>query len=277
MRALDPEVMDAMWAAAEPRLPRGDDDHPLGCHNPRIADRVCFEGIVVRLVTGCSWVTAERLLGGAVSDTTLRARRDEWVDAGVFDALAAEALAAYDRVVGLDLSDASVDGSIHKAPCGGEGTGKSPVDRGKSGWKWSLLCDRAGIPVSWAIDGANRHDVVLFEPTVAAAQGLVADVETLHLDRGYDNGTVKACAAAHGIDDVVCAKKRKPGAAASKTTAPLGLRWAIERTNSWLSNFGQLRRNTDRRPRHRLAQFALAVALLLTAKLINWRNRWSPT
>ena len=189
---------------------------------------VCFEGIVVRLVTGCSWVTAERLLGGAVSDTTLRARRDEWVDAAVFDALAAEALAAYDRVVGLDLSDASVDGSIHKAPCGGEGTGKSPVDRGKSGWKWSLLCDRAGIPVSWAIDGANRHDVVLFEPTVAAAQGLVADVETLHLDRGYDNATVKACAAAHGIDDVVCAKKRKPGAAASKTTAPLGLRWAIE-------------------------------------------------
>ena len=277
MRALDPEVMDAMWAAAGPRLPRREEGHPLGCHNPRIADRVCFEGIVIRLVTGCSWVTAERLLGHRVSDTTLRARRDEWVDAGVFDALADEALGAYDRIVGLDLSDASVDGSIHKAPCGGDGTGKSPVDRGKSGWKWSLLCDRGGIPVSWAIDGANRHDVTLFEPTVATAGDLLADVETLHLDRGYDNGAVKACAAAHGIDDVVCAKKRKPGAAASKTAAPLGLRWAIERTNSWLSNFGQLRRNTDRRPRHRLAQLALAIALLLTAKLIDWRNRWSPT
>ena len=104
----------------------------------------------------------------------------------------------------------------------------------------------------------------------------LADVETLHLDRGYDYGAVKACAANHGIDDVVCAKRRKPGAAASKTTVPLGLRWAIERTNSWLSNFGQLRRNTDRRPRHRLAQLALAIALLLTAKLIDWRNRWSP-
>ena len=79
-----------------------------------------------------------------------------------------------------------------------------------------------------------------------------------------------------GIDDVVCAKRRKRGAAAAKTTVPLGLRWAIERTNSWLSNFGQLRRNTDRRPRHRLAQLALAIALLLTAKLIDWRNRWSP-
>ena len=62
MRALDPEVMDAMWAAAEPLLPVRGDDHPLGCHNPRIADRVCFEGILIRLVTGCSWVTAERLM-----------------------------------------------------------------------------------------------------------------------------------------------------------------------------------------------------------------------
>ena len=63
MRALEPEVLDAMWAAAEPLLPAGGGDHPLGCHRPRISDRLCFEGIVIRLVTGCSWVTAERLLG----------------------------------------------------------------------------------------------------------------------------------------------------------------------------------------------------------------------
>ena len=71
-------------------------------------------------MTGCSWVTAERLLGGVVSDTTLRARRDEWIAAGVFAELEAEAVAGYDRVVGLDLSETSVDGSMHKAPCGGD-------------------------------------------------------------------------------------------------------------------------------------------------------------
>ena len=32
-----------------------------------------------------------------VSDTTLRARRDEWIDAGVFEKLKDEALAAFDR------------------------------------------------------------------------------------------------------------------------------------------------------------------------------------
>ena len=230
MRALDPEVMDAMWAAGEPLLPVSGDDHPLGCHNPRIADRVCFEGILIRLVTGCSWVTAERLIAHQASDTTLRARRDEWVDAGVFDALADEALRAYDRIVGLDLSEAAVDGSMHKAPCGGDGTGKSPVDRGKSGWKWSLLCDRAGIPVSWVADAANRNDVVLFEPTVAAAGALAADVETLHLDRGYDYGAVTTTASYHGIRRC---PPRDANAKPSRAQSRRGLRSAIERTNSW--------------------------------------------
>ncbi len=121
MRALDPEVVDAVWAAVEPLLPtRPADGHPLGCHRRRVPDRVCFEGILVRLVTGCAWVDVERLLANRVSDTTLRERRDEWIAAGVFDRLAAEAVAAYDRVIGLDFEDCTVDGSQHKAPTGGE-------------------------------------------------------------------------------------------------------------------------------------------------------------
>ena len=279
MRALETEVVDAVWAAVERLLPTPPSDgHPLGCHRARVPDRVCFEGVLIRLVTGCAWVDVERLLGGAVSDTTLRGRRDEWVAAGVFEALANEALAAYDRIVGLDFSECSVDGSQHKAPVGGEGTGPSPTDRGKRGWKWSLFADRHGIPVGWATDGANRHDTILLEPTLVAAanRGLLAETETLHLDRGYDNGVVRRLIAAMSIDDLVCAKRRPAGTATGNKLVPLGMRWPIERTNSWLSNFGQLRRNTDRKINHRLAQLALAVTLLLTAKLIDWRNRWSP-
>lgn len=279
MRALDPEVVDAVFEASESLLPRRAETHPLGCHRRRIPDRICFRGMLIRLVVGCSWEDTERLLDGAVSDTTLRARRDEWIDAGVFDDLEAEALAAYDRIVGLDLSDAAVDGSQHKAPCGGEGTGPNPTDRGKRGIKWSLLTDRAGYPIASVIDGANRHDTVLFGPTMmcAAERGLIEDIDTLHLDRGYDNGPVRELCEKLGIDDLVCAKKRPPGTAkGTKKRVPLGLRWPVERTNSWLSNFGQLRRNTDRQPRHRRAQIAFAIVLLATAKLIDWRDRWSP-
>ena len=233
MRALESEVADAVWVAVEALLPSRADAHPLGCHSPPIPDRVCFMGILIGLVTGCSWVTAERLLGGQVSDTALRARRDEWVAAGVFDALAAEALEAYDRIVGLDLSDAAVDGSQHKAPCGGPGTGPNPTDRDKRGRKWSLLCDRAGIPVRWATDGANRHDRTLFSPTVVAVEdrGPLADAQTLHLDRGYDSATTRRACTDAGTDDVICARRRPHGAATHKTTTPSRPRWPVEHTN----------------------------------------------
>jgi Transposase DDE domain len=88
-------------------------------------------------------------------------------------------------------------------------------------------------------------------------------------DRGYDNRNVRHLVAAVGITDLVCSRLRPRGTATTKKLVPLGMRWPIERTNSWLSNFGQLRRNTDRRATHRLAQIALAIVLLFTAKLID--------
>jgi transposase len=276
MLALNPRVVDAVWAAAEPLLPRRlPDEHPLGCHRPRIPDRKCFEGILHRLVTGCSWDVAGRLGGGG--ETTLRRRRDEWVAAGVFNRLEQEALAAYDRIIGLDLSDVALDGSQHKAPMGGEGTGPNPTDRGKSGWKWSLLTDRGGIPVGWAIDGAHRHDVMLVAPTLAAVatRGLLGEIGTLHLDRGYDCARVQTDCAERNLGDVVCAKRRRPGHGHVKRSVPLGMRWPVERTNSWLSNFGQLRRNTDRFTCQRLAQLALAIVLIVTVKLVKWADRWN--
>ncbi|MDP3983711.1 MAG: hypothetical protein Q8Q52_01730 [Acidimicrobiia bacterium] len=49
----------------------------------------------------------------------------------------------------------------------------------------------------------------------------------------------------------------------------------MEHTNSWLSDFGQLRRNTDRFIAQRLEQIALAVTLILTVKLVKWAKRWN--
>ena len=276
MLALDPRVVNAVWSAIEAHLPpRPPDTHPLGCHRPRIPDRDCFQGILVRLVTGCSWDVAARL--SSASETTLRNRRTQWLTAGVFDKLVKEALAAYDRIIGLDLSEVAVDGSLHKAPCGGEGTGPNPTDRAKIGWKWSVATDLFGIPIGWVIDGANRNDSILLKPTLQAVadRGLLRDVETLHLDRGYDSFLTTARCQALGLTDVICAKKRRKGKAKIKKPLTLGLRWPVERTNSWLSNFGQLRRNTDRFTAQRLGQIALAVTLILTIKLVKWAKRWS--
>ena len=157
MRALEREVVDAVYAAIEPLLPEPP-VHPLGCHRPRVPDRLVFWGILIRLTTGASWVDIEAILEHRVSDTRCEPVAMSGSLRGCFHQLRAEALAAFDRIIGLDLSEVAVDGSLHKAPYGGEGTGPNPCDLGKCGWKWSLGVERHKIPLGWAIEGANRND-----------------------------------------------------------------------------------------------------------------------
>jgi len=130
---VDPEVVDAVWAGCEPLLPTLVDTHPLGCHRPRAQDRDCFEVILVRLATGCSWEDAERLCARKVSDTTVRARRDEWIAAGVFDKLCTEALAGYE-IIGLDLSDVASTGRSTRVLVGAREPGRTqPTEASSAG------------------------------------------------------------------------------------------------------------------------------------------------
>ncbi len=273
MRALERDVQDAVWHAIEGLLP-DPPDHPLGCHRPHISNRLCFCGILIRLTTGSSWRDIESILDHKVSDPTLRTRRDEWIAAGVFDELCREAIHSFDKIIGLDLTEVAIDGSQHKARYGGEGTGPSPVDRGKLGHKWSIGVDRHGVPIGWALDGANRNDVKLLDPTLDAieAHGLLEDVDTIHLDRGYDHNSIRRRMVERELLDVDIQPRRKPGHGRRKKLVSLGLRWIVEATNSWLSTFGQLRRNTDRRTHHRHAALCFATAILVTMKLIAWRD-----
>ena len=118
---------------------------------------------------------------------------------------------------------------------------------------------------------------ILLEPTLQAVadRGLLLDTQTLHLDRGYDSALTTQRCQALGLTDIVCAKKKRKGEAKIKKPLTLGLRWPVEPVNSWFSNFGQLRRNTDRFSRQRLGQVALAIALILTVKLVKWAKRWT--
>jgi transposase len=54
--------------------------HPKGGHRPRIEDRLVFDKLVQVLVLGCAYAG---IADDTVSATTLRRRRDEWIDHGV--------------------------------------------------------------------------------------------------------------------------------------------------------------------------------------------------
>ena len=138
MPANSPYIIEPVFEQFVALLTEREADHPLGCHRLHIPDRVVFEKLVQVLVFGCAyWRIADR----SCSATTLRRRRDDWIEAGVMDGLEEVAREAYDRTIGLELSDVAVDCCITKAPCGGEKAGKSPVDRGKQGLKRSMIVD----------------------------------------------------------------------------------------------------------------------------------------
>jgi putative transposase len=67
----------------------------------------------------------------------------------------------YDNEKGLEWEWQAIDGTMTKAPLDGAGTGASPTDRGKKGKKRSTLNNAKDIPLSAAVDGANRHDKML--------------------------------------------------------------------------------------------------------------------
>ena len=209
MPAIQPYIIEPIWEQFRALLPERKVDHPLGCHRPRIPDYVVFEKLVEVLIFGCAYW---RIADGSCSATTLRRRRDEWIEAGLMDALEDMVLEAYDRTIGLDLADVAVDCCITKAPCGGEKAGRSPVDRGKQGIKRSMMVDARGIPLGVVAAPANRHDSPLLAPTLDVLQTLggLPEPVSVHLDRAYDSNLTIELLKDRGLMGVISKKSNPP-------------------------------------------------------------------
>ena len=266
MPALPPYIMEPVWQQFAALLPERKVNHPLGCHRPRIPDRVVFEKLVQVLVFGCAY---HRIADESCSATTLRDRRDEWIELGVIDALREVVLEAYDRLIGLELSEVAVDCCITKAPCGGEKAGRSPVHRGKRGIKRSTAVDAEGIPIGGITAPANRHDSPLLLPTLEHAGTLVGALPEgaiVHLDRGYDSKASRERLEERRLLGEI-SQKGKP--------SPLGAtkRWVVERTSSWHNAHKKLVWCTERRGRVIDFWMAFSEVIIIVRRLI--REGWS--
>ncbi len=266
MPAVPSCILEPLWDQFVNLLPDRHVVHPLGCHRPRISERVVFDKLVQVLVLGCAY---DKIADTSCSASTIRRRRDEWIAAGVFAELDRLVLDAYDRIAGLQLDDIAVDGCIVKAPCGGQAAGRSPVDRGKQGTKRSLAVDAVGIPLGVVVAGANCHDSPLLSSTLDTVDrlGPLPEHVTVHLDRGYDSTKTRDLLASRGLHGRI-AEKGKPA------PVQVGKRWVVERTNSWHNRgFKKLAICTERRTTVIDAFVALANAIITLRRLV--RSAWT--
>jgi transposase len=268
--ALPPLIIEPIWQQFAALLPERKVDHPLGCHRPRIPDRVVFEKLVQVLVFGCAY---HRIADEGCSATTLRDRRDEWIELGVIDALREAVLEAYDRLIGLELSEVAVDCCITKAPCGGQKAGRSPVDRGKRGIKRSTAVDGEGIPIGGDTAPANRHDSSLLVSTLEHAcmsVGGLPEGASVHLDRGYDSELTRERLRERALSAEISRKGKRSPLGATK-------RWVVERTSSWHNAHKKLVWCTERRGRVVDFWVAFSEVVIIVRRLIRegWtRYRW---
>ena len=265
MPALPSSILEPLWVQVSALLPTRPDTHPLGCHRPRIADRVVFDKLIQVLVFGCGY---RRIADHTCSATTLRRRRDEWITAGVADQLRLVVLAAYDQLFGLELAHLAVDGCTTKAPCGGQTAGPSPVDRRKQGLKRSVATEAAGIPLAALPAPANHRDDGLLAATLDAigAVGPLPTQPVVHLDAGYDYQPCRQVLTTRGMVGQI-ATRGMP--------APIqaGRRWVIERTHAWANQYGKLRWCTERRRLVVEFWLALASAAIVCGRLV--RRAWT--
>ena len=265
MPAIPSCIIDPIWDQFAELLPEKKVEHPLGCHNPRIPDRVVFDKLVQVLVFGCAY---ERIAEESCSATTLRRRRDEWIASGVMGRLQQIVLDAYDWMIGLDLSDVAVDCCITKAPCGGEKAGKSPVDRGKGGIKRSMVVDAKGIPLGAIAAPANRHDSPLLEETLDTMEivGELPEHISVHLDRGYDSMLTRERLKELGLGWQISGKGKPAPFWATN-------RWVVERTSSWSNAHKKLLWCTERVGRVIDFWLAFSGIIITVGRLV--RSGWT--
>ncbi len=134
-----------------------------------------------------------------------------------------------------------------------------------------MLTEADGGPLAAVVAGANVHDCKLLAATLEAVvverpEPTPEEPQHLCLDKGYDNPTGRAAAAAHGHtphirrigEEKLDAHKRKRHKAR---------RWVVERTLAWLSKCRGLLVRYEKKACNHLALIQLACALLWYRRL----------
>ncbi len=150
-------MVDVIWAAVEPMLPRrGRFVHPgRAVIGPGYRDRLCFAGD-----PGAGWRRAAHgsqrrrcSTDGRCRTRRCASRRDEWVASWGVRARSRPKRSppmGPDRGTAISMTCAST-GPPTKLPAAAKEPAKAPLTGANQGWKWSIAHRRGGrCPVAWA-------------------------------------------------------------------------------------------------------------------------------
>jgi putative transposase len=218
-----------------------------------------MEAILYLLRTGVPWKALPRCLGAS---STVHDRFQQWRSAGVFEKAWRRALQLLDRQGDIDWTWQSMDGSMNKAPLGGEATGPNPTDRGKLGVKRSLLVDGKGHPLAVVAAPANTNDMKLVAETLdARMRQSPRGVRTnLCLDRGYDYPATKELVVACRFVPHIRSRGEE---VRRRRRGERPRRWPVERTFGWLNRCRRLVIRWEKKLDNHLGFLHLAIARLL--------------
>ncbi|QEH37846.1 hypothetical protein OJF2_64380 [Aquisphaera giovannonii] len=179
---MKPLVTDSLWERLEPLLPPPPRRRARFPGRKPLWPRQVLTGILFVLNTDIAWDDLPAEPGCGCGKTCRR-----WHRAGVWLKLHATLLAELNGADRIDWGRALVDASFAKAPEGGEDTGPSPTDRGKSGSRHHLMTDARAYPLGHGDGGQRQRRHAGLAPggrdgagrrragTAAAAAGAAAD------------------------------------------------------------------------------------------------------
>ena len=178
---------------------------PLGCHRPRIPDRIVFDELSARLALGRQGrQVAARVLSFArwrhppAAHGRVLLRHDDARPARRMDQRRCLRVAPPPRAGGIRPGHrprpappcgrrVHCQGTVRRRERGPQPV--DPVDRGRSGLKRSVLVDGSGIPIGWVLAGARRNDSrsrpCLRRTSVRVAHGSL-DTMSRHAPGGRD-------------------------------------------------------------------------------------------
>lgn len=137
-----------------------------------------------------------------------------------------------------------------------------------------MLTEGHGLPIAVAVEGANRHDVKLLEPTL---QGIVIprppaipdQPQGMCLDAGYDAQMVRQVLSQWGYTAHIVSRKQEK-TQQQKVPGYRARRWVVERVHSWMNRYRRLLIRWEKKPENYLAMVHLACACICYRAAWSW-------